>query len=185
MERKIWRIIIIFVLVVAVACVIELFRENRRLGEELNYKSCQMSTQVWDVAHSIALLEEKFESGDIDDLDHYRFPFDEAIMKAHLGFSSSLLGDATAEYYVWLEKLWNHVVLDDGDNQKLVKLFTDPESAGELHEFKEHLELLPDMIAEFTDRYAEMSEWERWFTSWESEREKLSEKLKLPENLVP
>lgn len=184
MNRKKFFVIVALVLILGLLYGIHLIRENYQLGRDFYNEANRMSVQTYMVAEGIGDLEEKFKNNDLDDLRSFRHGFDFAMQEVYLHFGSSLLDDVDSEYYDRFEEIYNQAVLEDRDNQKLIKMFTDPEEAKKLSALKEQLEFMATTLMEFGDRYTEMSEWDRYFTSWSNERKILTEKLRMPESLA-
>lgn len=182
MNRKILIILIITLVLLALLCGIYLIYDNYRFGQELYGAVNQMSTKSDALADGIGFLEEKFENGDIDDLAHNRHAFDSAILVVHSGFGYDdmpLLDDVRLEYIDRFEELWLQTV-NDHNNTNLVELFTDTEKSTEITNLQKQLELMTITFMDFSNRYDEMSVWERCFVSWRNERKILSDQVRLP-----
>lgn len=68
-------------------------------------------------------------------------------------------------------------------DEDLVAFFTDKEQLEEISLLRKKLYILADSLTDFTERYDQMSDWQRCFTSWENERLTLSEKITQTNNM--
>ena len=67
-------------------------------------------------------------------------------------------------------------IIDDG----IKKLFTE-ETDIDIYGLRDQLKIVVNTFVDFAERYNEMSQWERYFTSWERVREELTETVRIPE----
>lgn len=184
-KKKILTIIITIVVVLALVLFhgVYLIRENYRLGQEMYTAVNDMSVHSYQIAYNIGYLEEKFESGDIDDIASHTHGFENAILEVHSCFGYDdipILEDVRSEYIDRFEEIFRQIA-NDYDYKRLKQLFTDAEKSEDLDALKNKLEIMTDAFTDFRDRYNAMSERERYLTSWSEEREILSEKVRLSE----
>ena len=173
-------IIIILVIVIVLSSGIYAVYNNYQLGQELEFATHNLSIISYELADSIDSLQDKCSNSSSDRLFLFVHSFEEALKMTQSTFGSSgmpLREDVFNDWVTRLSKLWRKIVGLDVDEMK--QLFQN--EAEDLTELKGDLYHLTDCLNEFNDRYNEMSFWERCFTSWEKERDALSEQVKLSE----
>lgn len=175
-------IIIILVVLLLLQQGIHMVKDNYQLGNDLHRTSQKMAHRCFMLTDSIAYLQEKFDSGDLDDLDHTRRSFDQALSSCWSWFGDNdmpIRNEVRSEYGGQIMDLF-HLCANDSDNKRLIELFTDEKKSCELANLKEQLELMTETLTDFCDRYGEIPIWKRYFVSWGREREALTEKLRIP-----
>ena len=88
-----------------------------------------------------------------------------------------VLDEARAGYYTRAEELFRQTMKDED----LEYAFTNGEELQKIADFRDQLKVLTDGLDEFVERYRQMSELERYFTSWKKERKLLTDQVRIPE----
>ena len=175
-------IIIILVVLLLLQQGAHMAKDNYQLGNDLYDAAQQMASQCFMLTDSITFLEERFERGDTDDLDHARHAFDEAVASCWSGFGYDdmpIRNEVRSDYTGRIMDIYDQIV-NDTENKRLIGLFTEEQKTNELAVLKAQLELMTDTLTDFCNRYNETPNWKRYFVSWKNERERLTEKLRIP-----
>ena len=175
------KIILLITTIIVIASLYGIYsiRNNRQLGRELYMSVNRMSVQSRSLADAIGDLQNAFANPDIENDRIYTHPFDSALMdvRSYFGYKDMpLFQDVRSGYASRFEKLWQQVANRDID--QLEKLFT--KQADELSDLRDHLDNMTMCFVDFSERYNQMSEWERYFVSWKNEQRILNDKVRIP-----
>lgn len=175
---------VILVLLLVLLFGAHLIYKNYKLGQELYNAAKSMSNEVAPFVDTMEQLEREYAKPDVDHSEINRGPFNYDITHTRLVFSvfhnnKPILDDVRLAYFDMVEQLFANT-LGDRDNAKLSALFTDPVKANETTALKNQLNHLVECLNDFCEKYDQMSEWERCFTSWKNERKILTEQVRIP-----
>lgn len=167
-------IIIILIIVIVLFNGICAVYRNYQLGSELNQAARLASVHTYNLADGIGYLLEQLET---PERVLYTGGFDFAMteMHAHFGFPyKPVREDVYVEWYARTEALRDKCI-NKNSKEVLQMVLAEKE---ELTDLKEDLYHFAYCMIDFFERYNKMSFWERCFTSWEKERDNLSEQVK-------
>ena len=128
-------------------------------------------------------MQEIFQDPNIDPEGIEVAIFDRVLTATRIiiGYDDMALEDDVRQAYgERCRAMQSHYFTPGHNNTLFAESFKDPEKAANVEAFKNDLENLKTGLNDFANRYNEMSFLERCFTSWSHEREKLSEKVRLP-----
>lgn len=181
MAKKKVVICIILVVVLVLHFGIGAIKDNYRLGLELYKGAGEVAYQSENFARSIDYLLKEFEQADVDPADVNAWPFEHALFEIRY-FNIPILDEVRSGYGKRTDDIFKQIV-NSSENKKLAKLFTNEEKRKELAGFQTQFELVRDALVDFRERYDEVPNWKRYFVSWKNERDILSEKLRIPEQM--
>lgn len=179
-KKKIVLLIATFVCLVLL-CSAYLLHNNYQLGAQLYSSAGDMSVQCRLLADGIEDLENEFQKAGNDNEAVNRQSFDSAILSVHSSFGNEnvpILKEVRSDLVQRFEELFQL----SRDDETLKNTFTDKEKFAEIVVLRDRLNALADSLVDFQERYNQMSDWERYFTSWEKERESLSDTARIPES---
>ena len=151
---------------------------NYRFGQELYETAYRTSFEVQCLIKSMDDLEKVFAKEDNEHVDGiYYSQFHNAITQDFGYEDMPVLDEARAGYYTRAEELFRQTMKDED----LEYAFTNGEELQKIADFRDQLKVLADGLDEFVERYRQMSELERYFTSWKKERKLLTDQVRIPE----
>lgn len=177
-SRKVKKNIIILIAILVLLCTwgIHSIHDNYRLGQDLYSVLNPLSRQYADLAESIDRLKGAVDRGE----DSYGFL--NAYYNAHFKFWSFLgyddvpfLDDVRTE---WAEVFDKHRQENYRGDEHVRSIFADEEKFKELAHLRDQLNHVVDCFQEFRENYEQMSNWDRYFTSWKDEQKILNEKVR-------
>lgn len=184
MNKKKVIICIILVVVLALHFGISAFKNQYQFGSDLYWQANELLSKLDSLATSIDQVLREFEKADFDPASadtvatwYFEFSLNE--VRYDFGYEDMpILDEVRLDYIDRVQEIYGQI---GNDNEKLAKLLEDEEKRNELISFKTQLELARDALLDFRDRYEEIPNWKRYFVSWKNERERLTEKLRIPE----
>ena len=181
MPRK-YKIILVIVCFLVVALMIgyHLILRNYLLGRDLYNYGNSMAIQCDRIVSSIDYLEKEYAALEDSDEEVHTHSFEEAIKTVWSYFGTKdlpFLDDVREQYIDILMEVFHQLPNDGG----IRKMFTE-ETDIDIYGLRDQLKIVVNTFVDFAERYNEMSEWERYFTSWKRVREELTETVRIPEN---
>lgn len=180
MPRK-YKIILAIVCIFVAALIIgnHLIQQNYLLGRDLYNYGNSMAIQCDRIVGSIDYLEKEYASSENSDEEVRTHSFEEAIKTVWSYFGTEdlpFLDEVREQYIDILMEVFHQLPIDGG----IRKMFTE-ETDIDIYGLRDQLKTVVNTFVDFAERYNEMSEWERYFTSWERVREELTETVRIPE----
>lgn len=176
-------IIIILVALLLLQQGIHMAKHNYQLGSDMYWSAQTTAGLCRELADNIESMQERIDDGEIEDIEITSRSFDNIVVKSKREFGGDnvpIFNEVMSVYWEQIEDIFLQIV-NDPDNKRLIKLFTDEKKSSDLATFKGQLEVMSDLLTDFCDRYHEIPIWKRYFVSWKNERELLTEKLRIPE----
>lgn len=178
-RHKIWIILFASLLTLLMIAVF-LVQKNYELGKDLHHFANEVAYQCKRVVDSIDYFRQEYSISNDSQDEISRSRYDDALAQISLHFGIKdfpFLNDVRLEYYYALDALRQKTRSDE----ELKKVITGEETSIDIDSLQNQLKIVVNTLNDFDKRYAEMSEWERYFTSWERVREELTETVRIPE----
>lgn len=174
-RKKIIIIIMILVVLVLSYGVYSVFQNNYRLGSDLYNAVNRAWIQSYNIVDSIDSLEQELEDPDGSTAIIDRHYFDESIQSVyfHFGFGVNMpfLEEVSLKWYARFTEIYQQT----RSNEELQAMF----SNGEMKIFRDQVNHMVQALADFSNSYQQMSDWERHWISWKNAQESLSEQVRI------
>ena len=172
------KIIIILITILVLLCTwgINSIRNNYQLGQDLYSSLNPLSIQYANLAESIDRLK------DAVDKENDSYGYLNAYYNSLIAFWSfpgyddvPFLDDVRTE---WAEVFEKHRQESYRGDEHVRSIFADEERFKELAHLRDQSNHVVDCFREFRENYEQMSDWDRYFTSWKDEQKILNEKVR-------
>ena len=178
MKRKKVIIIIGTIVVLVLLYGIHSIFGNYRFGQELYETAYRTSFEVQCLIKSMDDLEKEFAKEGNERVDGRCMSQFHNAIRQDFGFGDMPVSeDVRVAYYMRAEELFRQTMKDED----LEYAFTNGEELQKIADFRDKLKVLEDGLDEFVERYRQMSELERYFTSWKKERKLLTNQVRILE----
>ncbi len=184
MNKKKAMIAIVLILVLVIGCGSYAIIQNYYLGASIYSAAFGLENQSLVLAYGIARTQESLEAAEGDEEKFTSAWMSDAVGRVRSNFGQDdlpILNETRSGYSAWIQRFLT-MIANDG---RVWRAFNDEDESLLIDNFKNQLYFLSNSCKEFRENDEQMSDWERCFTSWEDVREELSEKVKVPEGLMP
>lgn len=173
-KRKI--IFLLAILILLCTWGINSIRNNYQLGQDLYSVLSRLSGQCRDLAEGIDRAKEAVDRGN-DGYSYLNAYYDPLVeFNSFFGYDNvPFLKDVRTE---WTKQFTKHLQEAYRGDEHVRSIFADEEKFKELAHLRDQLNHVVDCFREFRENYEQMSDWDRYFTSWKDEQKILNEKVR-------
>ncbi len=174
MKRKARIVLLAGILLFVLALGIQSFIGNYRFGEHMRFAANQVRTKSEDLANGIAQLQKQYADANGDMSKVYSLDFENALSSIWSSFGGEgtpIMPEAKRKYTVRMSKLYSVSVYKN----LVAAMLAEDQGDGELSVLRDDLYNLVDIMDDFLEDYDKTPQWKRYFISWESQRDALTQ----------